>query len=56
MKVMQNAEKKESWSSKRYEMIKWSFGNATLVTEILFIAAAHIDLLMALLKFLMMHK
>ena len=22
-------EKKENWSSKIYEMIKWSFGNAT---------------------------
>ena len=43
-------------ADKRYEMIKWSFGNAALVTEILFVAAAHIDLLMALLKFLMMHK
>ena len=41
MKVMQNAEKKENWSSKRHEMIKWSFDDATLVTEILFIAAAH---------------
>ena len=37
-------------------MIKWSFGDATLVTEILFIAAAHADLQMALLKFLIMHK
>ena len=27
--------KKESWSSKIYEMIKWSFRNATLVIEIL---------------------
>ena len=37
-------------------MIKWSFGDATLVTEILFIADAHADLQMALLKFLIMHK
>ena len=37
-------------------MIKWTFDNATLVTEILFIAVANTDLLMALLKFLMMHK
>ena len=27
----ENAEKKEKWSSKRYEMSKWSFANATLV-------------------------
>ena len=39
-----------------YKMIKWSFDHATLVTEILFIAVANTDLLMALLKFLMMHK
>ena len=37
-------------------MIKWSFGNATMVTEILFIAAAYANLLMALLKFQIMHK
>ena len=37
-------------------MIKWSFGDATLVTEILFTAAAHADLQMTLLKFLIMHK
>ena len=52
----QNVKKKENWSSKRYEIIKLSFGDATLVIEILFIAAAHTDLLMALLEFLMMHK
>ena len=28
-------------------MIKWSVGDATLVTETLFIAAAHADLQMA---------
>ena len=39
--------RKKTWSSKRYEMIKWGFGDATLVTEILCIAA---DLLMALLS------
>ena len=32
-------------------MIKWSFSDVTLVTEILFITAAHTDLMLALLKF-----
>ena len=54
--MMSKCKEKENWSSKRYEIIKLSFGDATLVIEILFIAAAHTDLLMALLKFLMMHK
>ena len=34
----------------------WSSGDATLVTEILFSAATHTELLMALLKSLMMLK
>ena len=38
-------------------MIKCSFGDATLVTEILPVAAtAHTDLLIAFLKFSMKHK
>ena len=39
MMLIQDAKEKENWSSKRYEMSKWSFGDATLVTvEMLFTA------------------
>ena len=31
--LIQNAEKKEKPSSKKYVMSKWSFGNAILVTD-----------------------
>ena len=31
--LIQHAEKKENSSSKRYEMSKWSFGDAILVTD-----------------------
>ena len=37
-------------------MIKCSFGDLTLISEILFIATAHTDLLIAFLKFPMKHK
>ena len=37
-------------------MIKCSFGDATLVTEILSVATAHTDLLIGFLKFSMKHK
>ena len=33
MMLVQYVEKKENRSSKRYEMSKWSFGDATLMTE-----------------------
>ena len=38
MTLLQNTEKKEDWSFKRYEMIKWIFCYATLIIEILLIA------------------
>ena len=56
MTLLQNTEKKEDWSFKRYEMIKWIFCYATLIIEILLIAAAYTDLFMTSLKFLMIHK
>ena len=31
--LLQHTEKKENSSSKRYEMSKWSFGDAVLVTD-----------------------
>ena len=48
--LIQHAEKKENWSSKRFEMSKWSFDNATLMTEILFTAKHWAS---ALMNFLM---
>ena len=40
--LIEHAKKKENWSSKKYEMSNWSFGNATLVpiNETLYTASA----------------
>ena len=38
MMLIQTAEEKGNWSSKKYEISKWSFGDAYPVTEILFTA------------------
>ena len=38
MMLIQHAEEKGNWSSKKYEISKWSFGDAYPVTEILFTA------------------
>ena len=52
--LIQTTEKKENSSSKTYEMSKWSFGDATLVTDWKTVPATFHTVY--LLKFLMMHK
>ena len=52
--LIQQAEKKENSSSKRYEMSKWSFGNAILMTDWKTVFSATLHFIV--LKFLMTHK
>ena len=51
--LIQHAEKKENSSSKRYDMSKWSFYNAILVTDW---NPVHCDIALYLVKFLITHK
>ena len=52
--LIQQAEKKENSSSKRYEMSKWSFGNAILMTDWKAVFSATLHFIV--LKFWMTHK